>query len=226
MQAEVLFTDSVAAQNVVEGEHALEGSAAGTVEDGEQRPAREEVQGVVERHVREKRRGAVWLEGALDKGVGGKGGGGGGEFGGGHRVPGVVGKADEARGGVGFGEGARDGIERVGAQGGEDGDGLEGVFDVKAGLLALLFHGGEVEAVLLREDFKYADGLQAARDEEGQGVGEDDRQNDGVIAADFEHHENRGEGDAQKSSEEDAHANQRVGTNGARDRDAVRAEAA
>ena len=71
-----LFAASVAAQDVVEGECALQGSAAGAVEDGEQRPAREKVEGGVEGHVGEEQGCAVGLEGTLDGGFRGEGSGG------------------------------------------------------------------------------------------------------------------------------------------------------
>ena len=45
------------------------------------------------------------------------------------------------------------------------GDGLHGVFDAEEVFFALLFHGGEVEAVLTGEQVEDGDGLEAAGDE-------------------------------------------------------------
>ena len=97
------------------------------------------------------------------------------------------------------------------------GDGLHGVFDVEVALFALLFHGGQVEAVLVGELFEDGNRLQDARDEVGDGVGEEDGQNDRVVAAYFQHHEDGGEGSAQKRREEDSHADERVRADGARE---------
>ncbi len=114
-----------------------------------------------------------------------------------------------------FSDGPGNRLEGVAPRHEGDRSGLKRVFDVEDSLLALFFHGRKVEAILLREGLKDADGLEAPRDQKGQCIGKDDGHHDGVIAADFEDHEDRGEGDAQKSGEENTHADERVSADGA-----------
>ena len=98
----------------------------------------------------------------------------------------------------------------------EDGGGNweHGVFDTEDGFFAVLFERGQDEAVLSREQVEDGNALQAARDKVREGVGDDDWDDDLVVAADLEDHEDGSHGDTEKSGEEDAHADQDVGSGG------------
>ena len=93
-------------------------------------------------------------------------------------------------------------------------DGEHGVFDAEDGFFAIFFERGQDEAVLASEQVEDGNALQAARDEVGKSVGDDDGDDDLVVAADFEDHEDGSHGDAEKSGEENAHADQNVGSGG------------
>ena len=83
---------------------------------------------------------------------------------------------------------------------------------------------GRIKSVLASEQIEDGNGLQAAGDEIGKGVGDDDGDDDLVVAADFENHEDGGHGDAEKSGEENAHADEDVGsgrTGEVREKDAL-----
>ena len=171
----------------------------------------------VQRHIGKKQGRAVLFQGALDRGFGSQRGGSPGQFIPTQRIPGSVsqGEPDSRWHEPRQSPGTRTGCVSLSPTTGTA-DRLKRIFEVKTRLLALLFHRGQVEAVLLREDLEDANRLQAPRDEKRERVRQNDRQNDGVIPADLEHHEHRREGNAEKSGEENAHAHQRISADRAR----------
>src|ERR1700689_4962508 len=92
------------------------------------------------------------------------------------------------------------------------GHGEHRVFNAEDGLVAVLFQRGQDEAVLAREQIEDGNVLQAARDEIRKRVGDNDRNDDLVIAADFKNHEDGSYGSTKESGEENAHADQDIGS--------------
>src|SRR5712671_4903403 len=85
-----------------------------------------------------------------------------------------------------------------------------GVNDQVLSVLGTRFGGGQVNAVLIREDFVDGLRLQTRRDEQAHEVGNHQRNDHGIIAGDLENHQDGGHGRAHDAREGCAHSDQSV----------------
>ena len=87
-----------------------------------------------------------------------------------------------------------------------------GLNDQAKSVLRARFGGGQVNAVLIGQDFVDGLRLQPRRDEQAHQIGNHQGNDDGIIAGDFKNHQDGSHGRANDASEGRAHSDQSIDT--------------